>query len=373
MAKIVVITAATWTIPKFRIDMIDEFRRRGNDVVVFGDEDHAKWDSYFATHEVAYRTYPIARNGVNPVSDLKTLSVLKKMLREEMPDKVFTYQAKPNIYGTIAAHSIGVKECFAMMGGLGSVFHSSDIKSRLIGGVVSAEYRLAFKHVVKAFFQNKDDVNEFVSRKIISNEKVVMVRGSGVNTSSFVVKPFPSILTFLFIGRLVRGKGVIEYLEAARDVKNEYPDIRFLLVGPFDTNPTALSQTDLQPFLEDGTVDYLGELEDVHSILAESSVFVLPSYYGEGTPKSALEAMATGRPVIVADAVGSREVVEDGVNGYLVPPRSSSAVAEAMLRFINDDKLVSQMGLESRRLAEELFDVRRVNKVICDSMGLNNA
>lgn len=370
MAKIVVITAATWTIPKFRIDMIDEFRRRGNDVVVFGDEDHAKWDSYFATHEVTYRTYPIARNGVNPVSDLKTLSVLKKMLREEMPDKVFTYQAKPNIYGTIAAHSIGVKECFAMMGGLGSVFHSSDIKSRLIGGVVSAEYRLAFKHVVKAFFQNKDDVNEFVSRKIISNDKVVMVRGSGVNVNSFDVKPFPTALTFLFIGRLVRGKGVIEYLEAAREVKNKYSEARFMLVGPFDTNPTALSQEDLRPFLEDKTVEYLGELDDVHSVLADSSVFVLPSYYGEGTPKSALEAMATGRPVIMADAVGSREVVKNGINGFLVPPKDSHKVAAAMMRFLEERELVEWMGARSRQIAEDVFDVRKVNSVICDAMGV---
>ena len=333
--KIAVITAATNTIPRFRIDMIDEFVRRGCEVVVFGDEPAEKWEGYFAEHVTSYRQYSVSRNGLNPMSDIATLKELEYLLLEARPDKVFTYQAKPNIYGVIAAHRARIKGVFVMMGGLGSVFHADDSKSKIVRRIVAAEYKHALSYADKVFFQNAEDVGLFDRLGLVDRAKVVMVRGSGVNIDHFAQKPLPDKPSFLFVGRLVKGKGIREYLEAARIVKQSHPE-----------------QEDVRPFLE------------------ACSVLVLPSYYGEGTPKSALEAMATGRPLIVADAVGCREVVRKGENGILVSPKSATALVEAMVHFIEHPQMVFKMGLASRGLAEERFDVWKVNGVIATTMGI---
>lgn len=371
--KVCVVTAATNTIPRFRIDMIDEFVRRGCEVVVFGDEPRERWDGFFGEHGVSYRTYSVLRNGMDPAADMATKAELKKLLAEERPDKVWTYQAKPNIYGCMAAHELGIGDVYVMMGGLGSVFHAADAKSRFVRAVVSAEYRHALRHAKAVFFQNMEDVETFERLRILKRDRVVLTRGSGVNISAYPQVPFPAQMRFLFVGRLVRGKGVLDYLDAARIVKKGHPEVGFDLVGPFDSNPTALKPADIQPYIDEGTVDFHGEQKDVRLFQAASSAFVLPSYYGEGTPKSALEAMATGRPLIVADAVGCREVVKEGANGFLVPPRDPEAIAAAMTRLVEESGLKERMGAESRRLAEEVFDVCRVNDVICKTMGIENA
>lgn len=366
--KIAVVTAATNTIPRFRIDMIDEFIRRGADVVVFGDEPESSWDTFFADHRVSYFSYRVSRNGTNPISDFGTLKELRSLFRKVKPDKVFTYQAKPNIYGSIAAHQTGINDVYVMMGGLGSVFRATDLKSRAIGAVVGMEYRAALKHAKAVFFQNKEDVDLFLSRGFVVREKVVMTRGSGVNLNQYPSHPLPEKNSFLFVGRLVKGKGVFDYLEAARMVKKAHPYVEFHLVGPYDTNPTALTPEELKPYVDDGTAVYHGEQQNVQPFLEASSCFVLPSYYGEGTPKSALEAMATGRPLIVADAVGCREVVINGENGFLVPPKNPSAIADAMTKLIDDESLRHHMAVKSRLFAEDLFDVQKVNKTICEAM-----
>ena len=369
--KIAVVTAATNTIMRFRIDMIDEFVRCGAEVVVFGDESPEKWNEVFASRGVAYRRYSVSRNGTNPVADLRTKNELRELFEQERPDKVFTYQAKPNIYGTLAAHAAGIGEVYVMMGGLGSVFRGTDLKSRVIGSVVGMEYKVALKHARKVFFQNEEDVDLFASRRFLDREKVVMTRGSGVNLERFPRCPLPEGDSFLFVGRLVRGKGVFDFLEAARMVKKSYPSAQFHLVGPFDTNPTSLKPEELRPYVDEGTVVYHGEQEDVQPFLAACSCFVLPSYYGEGTPKSALEAMSTGRPLIMANAVGCREVVHEGENGFLVTPKSPKEIAEAMIELINDDVLLKRMSSKSRLMAEEIFDVRNVNQVILKNMELD--
>lgn len=371
--KVCVITAATNTIPRFRIDMIDEFVRRGCEVVVFGNEPHERWDNFFGEHGVSYRTYSVSRNGMNPAVDLATKDALKKLLAEEKPDKVWTYQAKPNIYGCMAAHELGIEDIYVMMGGLGSVFRAQDAKSRIVRSIVSAEYRHAMRYAKIVFFQNMEDVEVFEGLRILNRDKVVLTRGSGVNISAYPQAAFPPEMRFLFVGRLVRGKGVLDYLGAARIVKKSHPEVGFDLVGPFDSNPTAVKPEDIQPYIEDGTVSFHGEQKNVRPFQEASSAFVLPSYYGEGTPKSALEAMSTGRPLIVADAVGCREVVKEGVNGFLVPPKDPEAIAAAMTRLVEEPALKERMGSESRNMAEDVFDVRKVNDVICSAMGVDNA
>ena len=364
------ITAATFTIPWFREDMLRDFAGRVDDVVVLGNETDEKWIPYFEELGVRYRTYPVSRNGLNPISDVKTYRALKRIIAEECPDKVLTNFVKANVYGCIAAHNRGIKDIYVMMGGLGSVFQGDDRKSRLARLFVTAEYRASLKHSKKIFFQNDEDSKLLCDLGTVKSEQVVRIYGSGVNTEHFKQEPLPEQMSFVFIGRLVRGKGVLDYLDAARIVKREYPDVRFDLVGPYDTNPSGLKPEDIEPYIEDGTVVYHGEQKDVRPYLKNASCFVLPSYYGEGTPKSALEALATGRPLIVADAVGCREVVEDGVNGFLVPPRDAGEIAHAMVKLIEESGLIKRLGKASRHMAMEVFDVRRVNESILETMGL---
>lgn len=368
--KVMFITAATFTIPWFREDMLRDFAGRVDDVVVLGNETDEKWIPYFEELGVRYRTYPVSRNGLNPISDVKTYRALKRIIAEECPDKVLTNFVKANVYGCIAAHNRGIKDIYVMMGGLGSVFHGDDRNSRLARLFVTAEYRASLKHSKKIFFQNDEDSKLLCDLGTVKSEQVVRIYGSGVNTEHFKQEPLPEQMSFVFIGRLVRGKGVLDYLDAARIVKREYPDVRFDLVGPYDTNPSGLKPEDIEPYIEDGTVVYHGEQKDVRPYLKNASCFVLPSYYGEGTPKSALEALATGRPLIVADAVGCREVVEDGVNGFLVPPRDAGEIAHAMVKLIEESGLIKRLGKASRHMAMEVFDVRRVNESILETMGL---
>lgn len=368
--KVMFITAATFTIPWFREDMLREFSKRADEVIVLGNEDDPKWKPYFQDLGVRYRTYPVSRNGLNPLHDIKTYRALKRILTEERPDKVLTNFVKANVYGCIAAHRLGIRDIYVMMGGLGSVFHGDDIKSRLTRLFVSAEYRASLKHAKRIFFQNDEDSQLLVSLGAVKDEQVIRINGSGVNLEQFRHEPLPDQISFIFIGRLVRGKGVLDYLDAARIVKSKHPEVRFDLVGPYDTNPTGLKPEDIQPYIDDGTVVYYGEQKDVRPFLKNASVFVLPSYYGEGTPKSALEALATGRPLIVADAVGCREVVRDGGNGFLVPPQSPEAIVRVMNRLLEEHELIERTGWSSRRMAEEVFDVRAVNETVCRTMGI---
>lgn len=370
--KIMFITAATFTIPWFREDMLKEFVCRADEVVVLGNEPLEKWDEYFAAMNVRYIPYHISRNGLSPAEDVKTYRELCRLVKQEKPDKVLTNFVKANVYGCIAAHKVGLKDIFVMMGGLGSVFHGDDTKSKLARRFVVAEYKASLKYAKKIFFQNDEDSDLLVSLGLVQRNQVVRINGSGVNTEHFALKPLPEKPSFVFIGRLVRGKGVMEYLEAARMVKKDYPEVEFDLVGPYDTNPSALQPSDIQPYIDDGTVVYHGEQKDVRPYLEAASVFVLPSYYGEGTPKSALEAMAVGRPLIVADSVGCREVVEDNVNGFLVKPKSASSLAKAMECVVNCACDLAGMAKNSRRKAESAFNVRVINNIICEAMGLRH-
>lgn len=367
--KIAVVTAATSTFSNYRLDMVKTFVELGHDVYVFGDEFDDKWVDYFDSFGITYRGYPVSRNGMNPYSDIKTERSLERLFRNNGIDAVWTYQAKPNIYGCIAAHRVGIDRIYAMMGGLGSVFRAEDVVSRITKGIVSFEYRIAFRHVSKVFFQNRDDVELFESLGIIENNKIVMTKGSGVNVEEYPFVPMPVKKSFLFVGRLVKGKGVFEFLEAAKIVKASHPDYEFHIVGPFDSNPTSVTEEQLKNYTDSGVVIYHGEQMDVRPYLAGCSCFVLPSYYGEGTPKSGLEAMATGRPLIVADAPGTREVVKKGVNGLLVEPKNVFDLVEKIEWMGDNEKSSIVMGQSSRRMAEEEFDVRLVNQVICSAMG----
>ena len=243
---------------------------------------------------------------------------------------------------------------------MGSVFLKNDPKTRAVRAILTAEYKASMRKCPVVFFQNHDDEAIFRKHGIIKDQKVVLLHGSGVNTEKFTFMPLPENPAFLCISRLIRDKGVVEYLDACRELKKDHPDVRCLLVGPYDTNPSAITPEELRPYLDDGSVEYCGEATDVRPYFAETSVYVLPSYR-EGTPKTNLEAMACGRAVITTDAPGCKETVVDGENGFLVPVKDSDAVAERMIWFIEHPDKIPEMARESLRYVQEKYDVNKVN------------
>lgn len=365
--KVIICSAGTKSLKWFRMDMMRDLIDAGCEVVALGDSRDVSWHTYFESRGIRYRSFFVQRNGTNPFQDLKTISDLKHIFLEELPDKVFVYHAKANIYGSIAAKAAGISDVYAMVGGLGSLYNGDGLKKRFLRTIIAFEYRFAFRFADRVFFQNEDDLNYFVSSRIVKLEKTTMVRGSGVNLNHFKQREVPEKPCFLMIARLTRDKGVLEYLEACRLLKKDYPEVVCMLVGPYDTNPTSLSQEALEPYIRSGVIEYFGEQEDVRPFLDRCSVYVLPSYR-EGTPKSILEAMATGRAIITTDAPGCRDTVQDKVNGFLVPVRNIEDLVKSMAVMAADREMVQAMGLASREVAEKDYDVKAVNQIIIETM-----
>ncbi len=367
--KVLFLSSFSKSLVWFRMNLMDELVAAGHEVFALGDDDDPKYEIEFRKHDVTYRSFPVSRNGLSPIEDVRTYLALRRAIGEIAPDKVFVYQAKTIVYGTPAVRRAGNAEVYPLVAGLGSVLRSGALRNRLIQSVLRVQYRRAFRQSERVFFQNPDDRGEFVALRLLPAEKTVMINGSGVDLQHFAQAPLPETPVFLFVGRLLRDKGVVEYLDACREIKQRHPEVRCLLVGPFDTNPTSLQVGQLEPYVVSGAVEYLGEQTDVRPSIARSSVFVLPSYH-EGTPKSVLEAMAMGRAIITTNAPGCRETVVEGVNGQLVEPRNTGSLVAAMERLLEDRTLAPLMGEASRKMAEDRFDVRKVNAVIMGTMGL---
>ena len=367
--KIAVLSSHTPSLFWFRMDMMKSFKMLGHNVYALGNEDESIWKEKFEAQGIVYRKIEVQRNGINPIKDLKTLRSIKVVLKEIKPEKLFVYQAKTIIYGGMAAKQLGITEVYPLIAGMGSVYLKNDLKTKVIRSIMNQEYRMSIQNCPAIFFQNHDDETVFRENAIVKNQPVVMIPGSGVNLDYFTVQPFPETFAFLCISRLIRDKGVYEYLEASRRLKKDYPKARFLLVGPYDSNPSAIKPEELQSYIDDGSIEYFGEQEDIRPYMAQSTVFVLPSYR-EGTPKTNLEAMASGRPVITSNAPGCRETVIDKENGFLIPIKDFSALCEKMAYLLNNPNLVSIMGKKGREKAENSFDVKIVNSIICQTMKL---
>lgn len=365
--KILVLSSNTNSLIQFRVDMMKSFQSRGYTVVAAGDAPEEKWSDYFSAMGIRYRQIFVQRNGMNPKNDLKTLSSIKKLLQEERPDKIFAYQAKSIVYGGAAAKQLRIKEFYPLIAGVGSIFVSKGIKIKIVRAILSLQYRHAMNKAPIVFFQNNDDVELFLKKKIVKRSQVCVINGSGVNLDIFTPMPLPERTAFLSVSRLIKDKGVREYLSAARIVKERYPHTRFMLVGPFDSNPSAIKPEELKPYIDDNVIEYFGEQRDVRPYLGQCSVFVLPSYR-EGVPKTVLEAMASQRAIITTDAPGCRDTVIDGENGYLVPVGDAVALADKMIELLNSPDEIAVMAKKGRRIAEEKYDVNKINKNICDAM-----
>lgn len=368
--KALLLSSHTPSLFWFRVDLMKAMQDVGYEVVAAGQMPEADWSERFKSLGVRYRQIRVARNGLNPLSDLVTLKDIKKLLREERPDKIFAFQAKTISYGAMAANSLGITDFYPLIAGLGSVFRGKGLKNKLTRTVMSVLYKQAFKKSKKIFFQNNDDRKMLINAGLLKEEQIVMIHGSGVNLVKFQPTVFPEIPTFLFIGRLIKDKGVIEYLKACTRIKEMYTNmVRCLLVGPYDSNPSALKPEELQPLVDKGVIEYFGEQSNIQAFISQSTVYVLPSYH-EGTPKTVLESMAMGRTIITTDAPGCRETVINGENGFLVPVKNVDVVITKMQYLIERPLECIRMGAKSREIATKIFDVNIVNKTILETMGM---
>lgn len=317
-------------------------------------------------HEVSLK-----RTGMNPLADLATVYSLWRLMRQIRPDYVLGYTIKPVIYGSLAAWLAGVPRRFALITGLGYAFQGEAGQRTWLRRVVQGMYRSALGRVNKVFFQNPDDEALFYDLGILgsSDRKTIVVNGSGIDVSRFTVAPLPENPRFLLIARLLGDKGIREYVRAAAVVRQQHPEVSFGLVGWIDENPDAIGEDELQRWIEAGDVQFYGRLADVKPAIAQCSVYVLPSYR-EGTPRTVLEAMAMGRAIITTDAPGCRETVIDGDNGFLVPVKAVDELAAAMLKFVEQPELITRMGQRSRQIAEEKYDVDKVNAHMLREMGI---
>jgi glycosyltransferase involved in cell wall biosynthesis len=301
------------------------------------------------------------KNGTSVWGDLNYCHDLYTLIKKEKPDVTLGYTIKPVVYGAIAAHLAGVKNINSMVTGGGYTFIATSFKARILGFIVRCLYRIGFRMSDHIIFQNPDDLNEFCDRRLAQKSKCFVVNGSGVNVAHFHVEQFPEKTSFFMLSRLLKSKGVQEYLKAAEIVKERYPDTKFYLIGNFESNmQDAIPREFVESFMKRGIVERFEETSDVRPYYAMSSVYVLPSYR-EGTPRTVLEAMAMGRPIITTDTQGCRETVMDGQNGYLVPVGDYQTLASRMIHFICEPELIASMGEKSRAYVIEKFEVNKVN------------
>ena len=314
---------------------------------------------------------PLHRTGLNFFQDAQTFLSLVHLMLRVRPDCVMGYTIKPVVYGSIAAWLTGVKHRFALVTGLGYAFTgTASGKRALLRRLIQRLYRFALKRTHRVFFQNPDDEALFREFQLLPETvPSSFVNGSGVDVAEYSVAPLPDKPCFLLIARLLGDKGVREYAQAAQIVKAVYPEAVFRLVGWIDDNPDAITQGELDQWVDSGLLEFLGRLDDVRPAISDCSVYVLPSYR-EGTPRTVLEAMAMGRAVITTDAPGCRETVVDGDNGFLVPVKDVNALADAMIKMVATPGLAASMGERSRRIAEEKYDVHKVNAAMLEGMGI---
>lgn len=370
--KIFILASYANSLINFRGVLLKTLLKLGYDVHVAAPDVKAELQNELASWGCVVHQVPMARTGLNPFSDLRCLWYLTRLIKDTKPDIFIGYTIKPVIFGNLAAWLAGVKTRCALITGLGSAF-SSDVSGPMhfVVAIVPVLYKLGLSRATHVLFQNPDDLALFQQKKLVDVTKCRVVNGSGVDLNHYALCPLPDQPVFLYIGRLLSDKGIVEYAEAARIVKNRFPSARFLVAGWFDLNPAAISQEQLDEWIASDVIEYLGKLDDVRPAIEQCSAYVFPSYR-EGTPRTVLEAMSMGRPIITTDSPGCRETVVDGKNGYLVPVRHVNQLVDAVIKLLENSQLRTQMGVESRLLAEDKYDVHKVNQVILEFLGIGS-
>ena len=366
--RILIVSPKNKTVFNFRGDLIRDMIAHGHEVMVTGPNMDFV-DDILSLGVSEFIHVSLVKDNTSVTGDLAYLKKLKAVMKEKKPDLVFGYTIKPVIYGSMAAKAAGVPGIHAMVTGLGRVYASAGLKARAVRMVTKMLYKTAFRASENVIFQNSDDIDELVSGGYLPRSKTVLVNGSGVNMERFKRTVLPEIPVFLMVSRIIREKGVMEYCQAARAVRKQYPEARFILLGGFDSSMGALKPEDIQPYIDDGSIEFPGEVKDPVSFYHQASVFVLPSYYREGLPRTLLEAMSCGRAIVTTDWPGCRVPVEDGVNGFMVPVRDADALTDRLSRLAADGALRECMGEAAYKSCAERFEVGIINAHMREALG----
>ena len=377
MIKVLIIGTVATSFYGFRADLIRTLLKKGHQVYAFACEytveDLRKIEQLGAIPV----TYTSNRGGLNPLADIISTYKLAKKIQKIKPDLVFSYFSKPVIFGTIAAKLVKVPKVIGMLEGLGYTFTDQpegiSKKTQLIKKIQVFLYKIALPQLDQLIFLNPDDPNDLLEQHSIKVKKVEVLGGIGLNLKHYPFQPVENIvlpIKFLFIGRLLKEKGIHEFVQAAKLVKKIYPDTQFTVLGAIDPhNLGALQQTELDTLISSNIINYPGHVDNIKDWIVDSHVFVLPSYR-EGVPRSTQEAMAIGRAIVTTDVPGCRETVINSVNGFLVPKWNPQALAEKMIYFIEHPEQIRVMGAESYKIAVEKFDAEKVNQRLMSILGL---
>lgn len=372
MAKILIIGTLPNSLINFRGDLLKAFVSECHEVTAMAEEDLPVVRSALFDIGVRFIVYPVQRNGLNPFKDLQTFFAFRRAYCVVKPDVVLAYNIKPITLGGLALYGNYGPRFYALVTGLGFAFQEGGLVRKILTILVTGLYRVALFRSLRVIFQNKDNMEYFINKKIVSEEKCSIINGSGVDLAHFALAPLPvEGMVFLTIGRLLVEKGFREYAKAAGIVKARFPDAVFRLVGPTDPSPDGISLSTINEWHAEGWVEYLGATDDVRPHLLGCHIFVLPSYH-EGMPRSVLEAMAVGRPILTTDVPGCRETVKHGDNGFLVPKADIDSLVERMVWFIEHREEWQRMGRRSREIAEERFDVNKINREMQKIMDLKD-
>lgn len=351
----------------FRLPVMRELIRLGHTVYAICPEGDVS--GRFAEYNITHIPYEIIRSSLNPLKEIRAIRNIYNAVLPLHLDILHTFTAKPNIYGTIAGRLAGVPRIINLVEGLGSFYLEDDFKSRLVRTVIETLYRQCFKLSDTVMFVNSDDPAYLIEKKVIRPEKVFIMKGVGIDTSEW--KPQPKEEAWIrvtMIARAIAHKGLFEYIQAASLLRQKFPDVSFQFVGSPDPGNRFSVTEDFMK--EQGAIHYLGHQDNIRHILAQSDIFVLPSYR-EGLPRTSMEAASMGLPIVTTDVVGCRETVDEGLNGFLVPPKDSLALAEAIERLLKDENLRNEMGKASREKAVNEFDIDTIVSKHLEVYGLH--
>lgn len=368
--KIVVLGAQPEWLSGLRGPLIRAFVARGHDVIAVGSAEVAVVRAAIESWGARYYVVPITRAGLNPLTDFQTLVSLIIFLRRHKPDILFSYTIKPIVYGMFAAKITKIPRRYGMITGRGYAFIiGKGVKRKIVKFFATILYSLSSRLGTGFIFHNSDDEKFFKTNRLVPRKlSTTCVGGSGIDLLQYPVLPMPEgPPVFLMVGRLIADKGVREFVEAGVEVKRRFPSATFRLVGPLDPSPNGIQVSELNEWQSAG-IEYVGTSDDIRSELRASHVLILPSY-AEGLPRSVLEAMSCGRPIITTDAPGCKDTVEHGINGFLVPVRDARAIVDAALTMAKNPFLIREMGAASRMLATKQFDVEKVNSDVCNFIG----
>ncbi|WP_216936996.1 MULTISPECIES: glycosyltransferase family 4 protein [unclassified Acinetobacter] len=374
--KVVLIGTVASSFLGFRSDLIKKLLDQGYRVFAFTSEYSDSELKKIEKLGVIPVTYSLNRGGFNPFADIIATYHLSRKIKEIEPCLVFSYFSKPVIFGTLAAKLAKVPRIVGMLEGLGYTFTEQpgglNKKTQLIKKIQVFLYKIALPQLDQLIFLNPDDPKDLLQQYGIKVKKVEVLGGIGLNLENYKYSEnFNSDISFIFVARLLAEKGVHDYIRAAKIVKSKYHNIKFTVLGAIDKSALgSLKEEELKDLIQTNIIEYPGYVNNVADWIEQASVFVLPSYYREGVPRSTQEAMAMGRPVITTDVPGCRETVVDGINGFLVPKWNPNALAEKMIYFIEHPEKISIMGAESHKIAVEKFDAEKVNQRLMKILGL---